>query len=740
MPRAARKPQGPPFESSKRLPVNPRRKKVEPDQRKRVQTACNRCNIKRIKCSGHDPCQQCLNAKGEGEVCQYPVSAPKKTVLEAEWIEVHEKVANLMERLARYESFTEEERAAYGRRLSHDEQDERVPNPYQEDQSVARQQHEHPNLVPLVPYPPAIDPALTAQSEMEVDDNLVRTEGQLLADEDGNMRYMGETSGATYLDKIRVFISASQILATGTSGSSLNKTGHYQTFDSRPMRLPKVDANVSPPRAQARGMLGELSTFIQDGSGHFASGGILFWPLGTSMPAARRSSRRDAAPYHVAFAFHTLLSLTEHGSQVDGQLGEEHFARARELLQNPLDGQLQTSNDIAALALSALYLVENNRRDAACIAISNAMHVSVVQGVHRGLLTDEKSRRTFWTVYILDRWLSCVLGRPPTIPDDSIHVDEPRYCPGLPSPVGLQAHVELSRISNKIVVNSYSRLQGNCDYVDTAIDLLHEWKAKLSPVLQMGEPTVPTLGDLEDLSSYEPLRTPGDDDRARYSLHMAYNQLVILALRPALLAAVKKVVLDGVWRREWNIQSHPFYARIDDCSKAARSNLKLACWIRVISPKQKLLLADLHHIFNAALVLLLHQIGFSNMRTMDSRLIDFAITVFEKEAGTGNGNSIECIRILKDMRVLVRRLRARLYRDDPDQTGPLEVEKYLIYPGQNNFEAGALMGDRVDELNKFLSQLKGFGSEQNGEGKLVKELRSWWTPDDEEGHYGIDII
>ena len=108
----------------------------------------------------------------------------------------------------------------------------------------------------------------------------------------------------------------------------------------------------------------------------------------------------------MAFAVDHLLHLRETGSAVDGQLGEEHFARARSLLGNLLDRATYTVPDIAALTLMAFYLVENNRRDAAYMAVSSAMTISVLKGLHKGSTGSEVGVRMFWTVYVLDRYVS----------------------------------------------------------------------------------------------------------------------------------------------------------------------------------------------------------------------------------------------------------------------------------------------------------------------------------------------
>jgi hypothetical protein len=271
--------------------------------------------------------------------------------------------------------------------------------------------------VPRTPSPPSSTGG-TSSRLLANDDH----QGRLLHEADGTARYLGETSGATFLDSLKGFMSTIFPLAfhqnlsnpqdTAASTAFLASVGRYQTFDSRPLSLPPVDPMCLPSRTEMTLMLAALRYFIQDGSGEFPSGGIFFWGDLSSLPQEQRSSlgspRADSqslnlALFHTVFAFAAQLSLTAPNSKVDGQLGEPFFARARALLGNPLDFTTYDSNDVSVLALMALYLVEKNRRDAAYIYISNAMHISIMHGVHRGWAADEMGKRVFWTVYILDR-------------------------------------------------------------------------------------------------------------------------------------------------------------------------------------------------------------------------------------------------------------------------------------------------------------------------------------------------
>ena len=122
----------------------------------------------------------------------------------------------------------------------------------------------------------------------------------MLSDPDGISRYLGETSGATFLDHLKHFMLTLVPLTflpdSGDGSSFVASIGQYQTFDSRPLPNPDgevpmhetlgnrtnkellsaVDALWLPSPADMTSMLAELRYYIQDGNGEFPCGGI-YW-------------------------------------------------------------------------------------------------------------------------------------------------------------------------------------------------------------------------------------------------------------------------------------------------------------------------------------------------------------------------------------------------------------------------------------------------------------------------------
>lgn len=242
-------------------------------------------------------------------------------------------------------------------------------------------------------------------------------DGRVLQDPDGTVRYLGESSGATFLDHLREFMATVFPVAFNSVWPSaqnpetafITSLGSYQTHDSRPMLVENIDSFVLPSKTEASIMISDLRYFVGDGSGDFPSGGIYYWGdmdqllrehpgISNLDPGFESIGKRALHNAAFALACQVNPACTPKG---ESSFGENFFARAKLLVGNPLD--IATINDVPVFALLGAYLLEMNRRDAAYIYISTATRILIVHGVHRGWMVDEKGKRIFWTVYILDR-------------------------------------------------------------------------------------------------------------------------------------------------------------------------------------------------------------------------------------------------------------------------------------------------------------------------------------------------
>ncbi|ETN37454.1 uncharacterized protein HMPREF1541_08445 [Cyphellophora europaea CBS 101466] len=483
-------------------------------------------------------------------------------------------------------------------------------------------------------------------------------EGRILLDAYGQSRYLGESSGATFLNHIREYMATVFPIAFNTAWPITQATdtkfisalGHYQTHDSRPLLVSSPD-HLMPSIEQAKRMLSELSHWTRNGSHTAISGGIFYWANTESLLAEYelhladpRSSElsRNLALINAAFAVACQFN-PDCAPEWDAGDGQTFFARARALVGNPLD--IASLSDAPVLTLLGFYLVNSYRRDAAYMYISVALHILIVHGVHRAWSIDEDGKRKFWDVYNLDRWLSCTMGRPVMVVEESIQLDVPRPAPGLPQPDGLRAHVELSKITHYIAANVYgvskhiAEPHSTALCIHRALSMLKSWEY-----------------DLPDSLRY--VERSNDQDHAAYDLQMAANHLKILAVRAWLFDSVKRATANLCLRGRRDDTESAHHNEIDLAVAAARQTIVILRHLVEIRKPNNLVHTSIHHIFNAALTLELYQILCVSDHTPDRESIHYIISLLEIQNGSNKPFAKDCAGVLSDLASMMVKLRS----------------------------------------------------------------------------------
>lgn len=264
--------------------------------------------------------------------------------------------------------------------------------------------------------PPAYgsDKEIVAASQMPYLEDMADG-GRFLADPDGQKRFIGNASGAAFLDQIREFArTVLPVVSRKNSGlhhaqiqdSFSNLLGRYQTSDSRPLNLPVVDPYNLPPIEETEMCLSVLSTSLESPE----DVSIFYWgPLTEIMRQVypNRDATNGSDEHRIQLAtINAALALAAQQSPsgaLDSETGDTYFAHARFLLGPPLD--TATRMHIPCLAMMGYYLLGANRRDAAYSYIRLAGHIAVTYGYYQSWMTSEQEKRVFWTIYALDRYV-----------------------------------------------------------------------------------------------------------------------------------------------------------------------------------------------------------------------------------------------------------------------------------------------------------------------------------------------
>lgn len=725
-----------------RLPVNPRKIHVLAESRQRVSQACTPCNLKRIKCSGGEPCEQCFAGRRD---CLYPPAGPKIRVPQAEWESLHaskdlsqqalEQAKQAILEVLEVPDFREPTRLQAKLQQIVDS----MPSAASagDDERLNTSPTASSSTLGSSPKSGTYQPHRVYQPRRATGDaDAAPTEGSFLQDHDGTKRWLGGTSGATFLDHLKTFMHTLRTALgynetpteTAPGSSFLASRGQYQTSDSRLLNMPTLDSTSTAPHIsdeQAEHLFFQVNKYMQDSMGKWPCGGIYYFG-DFSLQGWKSAQGRELALYHAAFALGTIFSLTAANSRQDGQLGEMFLATARKILGDPWDISPYSIRDVPALALMAMYMAEVNRRDNSYNYLSQAMSICCTFGGLKGLSWDEKNIRIVWTLFCLTRDAGCLMGRPPVYPDEAFQLREPRFDQNLPPLDGLMAHVQLSKIAGYIVSNTYSvapTVEADQDLraqVQEPLNMLENWRRNLPPALQMPL----------DLQAESPFDTNYDDanaiyaDRALCTLHMKCHQLMILTLRPLFFLAVKSYIGGDLIKVPRDIYNHEHITFLLECANAARRNLRLGRHILMrcnqgATVPGKPIMMDLHHIFNAAVIMLLYQMVFTSSHSSDASALRFARRAFEREAKTeclSNGNrtsgmgialgptgyASDCLGVLNDLTELVDRIRPLRFKDQAGiNEDEMEWATGITFGGGETVGAGAghIMSDEALEAN-----------------------------------------
>lgn len=249
--------------------------------------------------------------------------------------------------------------------------------------------------------------------------------------------------------------------------------------------------------------------------------------------------------------------------------------------------------------------------------IGNAMRMGLTIGLNHNILESqvidsvERQHRIqiWWTIYIFDRMWGSKMGLPMQILDEDIHVDMPstisprwRHEEELSDSDYMTANIKLARIVGETITKLYSRRKYQETFlqrVQKILKALKHWVETLPESLRLN------MEDLE--SSKKPI----------VSLHMSFNQCVILTTRPTLLHLLMTLSKKskprpdttnntggaGVESGEEVSVSQPVLTLSEACIHAARHShsMILTRWINGSMPTFGYFHA--HYLFSSALIL-----------------------------------------------------------------------------------------------------------------------------------------
>ncbi|KAF2230752.1 hypothetical protein EV356DRAFT_491381 [Viridothelium virens] len=591
--------------------------------RKRAPNACVRCRKQKIKCSGTVPCEQC---KKRSVLCDFDARQQKVLVTQS-------YIADL------------EERAARPRRGSTDEDQETGP-----DDEEGHHEQDHGLSRPTTPQ-------VTPPNDSGINIDVSRSPHSDI--DQVHQNGLHSAPAADLRNPLDPVNSDAFTVNNGSKPYFLGVSSNW-SFGRRVLRM--VHSKTSEAPLSTAALLFEGSTYDLGWDGQRTSANV----DSSVLPAADFAIYLiDAVKFHCGHLFHMFDETTfmhhfhkfydEPSNQRTyprlwyihfliilafgkGFLvraknekrppGSELFVQAMKLLPDISYMYSDTVQSIELLCCAALYLQCLDNRSAAYNMIGQALRMAVEQGMHTDMrslhLSEslvERNRETWWTVYVLDRQMTALMGVPMSLSDDDITAPLPSFAGSLAKQKALDIHIKLARANAAILQTVYGKTGGRSE----------RFLASMKEALRTIAEAKDELNLFYSLNLHQPA---GGISRLWATLHLFHHQTLILATRPLLYSFLQKRL--EATRSLRVSSSSDARSLIRVCVSSAQQSLKLLETLQSQSLLGNFVPFDREATFSSSVVLsVAATVDPSLVKDRDSRLMT-ASSILDEMVSCGN--------------------------------------------------------------------------------------------------------
>ncbi|EXJ84623.1 hypothetical protein A1O3_05293 [Capronia epimyces CBS 606.96] len=306
--------------------------------------------------------------------------------------------------------------------------------------------------------------------------------------------------------------------------------------------------------------------------------------------------------------------------------GSAWFQRAMSILPDFVRLLREPNLAVQVLCLVALYLVSIDMKEAAYGYVGQAVRICLLEGLHResprqvmGDRLANHHRDIWWTVYILDRRLSCMIGAPCSIQDSDITCPLPAVDDRSQRGAVLNIHVKISRLMAQILNSVYSVERLSRPFVKVV-------QAALRDMAAMAH-------EMDAIFTSAAYGSVGAVSTVAGHINLSYHQCILLATRPLLLHLLI-ARLKGTFNPqdlEKTLRPQTKYL-LKTCLQSTRTTLKILVTLYEHHLLDSFLPFDLESVFSAAFIITMAAAVVPSMisdaaayRTISYRIIDYMI-------------------------------------------------------------------------------------------------------------------
>ncbi|KAI0974870.1 fungal-specific transcription factor domain-containing protein [Xylaria arbuscula] len=646
---------------------------------KRTDNACRGCRERKVKCSGTQPCSTCIRRHQE---CVFELEERKIFVSR-----------RYLDELKRKSTSSEDDNASSRkrRRVS-------LANSDRESSPRATRAVSQPEPAPAITLADEIistsnktsqDEEQGIQSSSNIRNLLASRPSCFVTDESGRRRFLGPTSTWSYTQQIKILIRK-HLQNPDLPKAPLNPEGLPFVLEwPSTSKVGPLSLNTLPSLEFALYLtntvkfhLGRLYHLFHEKT--FINGLYKFYEEG---PYAEPSP--DNRLWYVQF----LLIMAFGNALLSGYVerkpaGSELVSRAIELMPDAFGLNRNPVLATEVLCCLALYLQSIDHRNSAFVYIGQAMSMALSQGLHRELvgddLTDEDIERyhaVWWTIYILYRRFSSLMGAPNSIRDDDITVPLPDFQQDSPSAKAMSLQVSLARLHAQVLSTVYSS--------DT-----HLKASYLKNTREVLKSMANLASDLKEVFGIR-FDNDGPICRVAATLNLYYHQCIVLSTRPLLFCLLRRLLSQMLEGHGYLEITEPIKALLRAAQDSAARSLRILMALHSQRLLENFLPFDLESTFSSAFVLSL-MAALPSCPLESTADVDASFYLLNQMVA--KGNVIAELR-KEDLEQLIHLL--HLVSAEIAQRGPLVTNAVATVPVPNATDYDQILSDQLGGIDGF---------------------------------------
>ncbi|RMZ46136.1 C6 transcription factor [Aspergillus flavus] len=252
---------------------------------------------------------------------------------------------------------------------------------------------------------------------------------------------------------------------------------------------------------------------------------------------------------------------------------------------------------IEVLTLIGLYFHSIDMRDTAYCYIGHAMRMALVEGHHRappveqlGQKLVDRCQNIWWTVYILDRKFSSLIGSPNAVKDDEITTTlyDPKSCHQ--KEAALSLHVRITQVITRVLDTVYSP-DGKLGGI-----FLRKVRSVLQEMTDLSR-------ELEDVFAHRFSNSVESLSSVTTRLTLSCHQCIIVTTRPLVLALLWERLSCFEQGEVFRTLSSPVQTLLHASTDSALKSLRILTALRDQNLLETFLPFDLENLFSSFFIL-----------------------------------------------------------------------------------------------------------------------------------------